>query len=268
MTPKVSVIMSFCDNEKYIRLAVESILKQTFVNFEFTIVNDDSQDASEKIIQSFSDNRIKFIKNPKNLGLTRSLNKALKLAKAEYIARMDADDIAEPDRFAKQVEFLDKNQKVGLVGSWVEFINSQGKTTGIRKFPTSNFEIRKALTSYLPFRHPTLMIRKNVLNDIGFYDENFRFAQDYELVLRISAKYKLANLPEVLLKYRNWPAGSISLVKQKQQEFFALKARFKALKNGWVPTWQLIYLIKPAISFLIPSIIKKPLIKKFVFKIE
>lgn len=266
--PKISVIMSFYNDEKYISQAVVSILQQTFSDFEFIIVNDGSKDSSEKIVKNFGDSRIKIIKNRENLGLTKSLNIALNQARGEYIARMDADDIAQATRLEKQVKFLDENPGIALVGCWVEFIDSEGKSTGIKKFPTSDSEIRKVLLSYLPFRHPTLMIRKKVLDEVGFYDESFLYAQDYELILRISTKFQLANLPKVLLKYRNWPEGSISYSKQKQQEFFALKARFKAIKAGWFPFWQAIRLVKPAISFLIPSFLKKPLVKKFVLQIK
>lgn len=268
MNPKVSVIMSFYNDEKYITEAVESILKQTFSDFEFITVNDGSTDGSAEIIRSFGDKRIKLIVNKKNLGLTKSLNRALTASTGEYIARMDADDIALPHRFEKQVKFLDENAHIPLVGCWVEFIDPDGKSTGIKKFPTEDSEIKKVLISYLPFRHPTLVIRKKVLAELGFYDESFLYAQDYELILRIAAKYPVANIPEVLLRYRNWPEGSISLVKQKQQEFYALKARLKALMNNWVPFWRLIYFVKPLISFLIPSLIKKPLVKKFILKIK
>lgn len=264
--PKVSVIMSFCNDEKYIGEAVKSILEQTFSDFEFIIINDASTDSSEEIVKEFADKRIKLIKNSKNLGLTKSLNIGIREAVGEYIARMDADDVCLPQRFEKQVKFLDGNRRTALVGCWVEFIDPEGKSEGIKKFPTDFQDIKKILISYLPFRHPTLIIRKKALDEVGFYDESFKYAQDYELILRTAKKFPVANLPEVLLKYRNWPPGSISAEYQKQQEFYALKARVKALTNSWYPTWQVIYLIKPAVSFLIPSFIKKPIIKKFIFK--
>ena len=266
MRPKVSVILSFFNDEKYIGEAIKSVLAQTFTDFEFLIINDGSIDGSLEIVKSFVDKRIKIIQNPKNLGFTKSLNIGLTKARGEYVARMDSDDICFPQRFERQVKYLDENLKVVLVGCWVEFIDPDGNSTGIKKFPTKNSEIKKVLISFLPFRHPTLMIRKKVLDEVGFYDESFVFAQDYELILRIAAKFLVANLPEVLLKYRNWPAGSISLEKQKQQDFFALKGRIKALTNGWYPAWQAIYLIKPSVSFLIPTFIKKTLVKKLVFK--
>lgn len=258
--------MSFYNDEKYIGQAIESILKQNFPDFEFLIVNDGSKDKSSRIVKSFNDKRIRLIKNKKNLGLTKSLNIALSIAKGKYIARMDADDISLPNRLKNQTEFLDENKGIALVGCWVEFIDVDGKTTGIKKFPVEYPEIKRVLISYLPFRHPTLMIRKKILNEVGFYDENFHYAQDYELVLRIAAKFPVANLPEVLLKYRNWVTSSISYTTQKQQDFYALRARFKALKAGWYPFWQAIYAVKPVISFLIPSMIKKPFAKKLFYK--
>ncbi len=130
--PKVSVIMSVYNGDKYLREAIESILNQTFTDFEFIIVNDGSTDNSLEIIESYDDERIKTINNKKNIGLTKSLNKALKFAKGKYIARQDADDVSLPNRFEKQVEYLDSHPEVALVGTSVYLIDENGKIIGKR----------------------------------------------------------------------------------------------------------------------------------------
>ena len=143
-TPKITVLMPVYNGEKYLKESIESILKQTFRDFEFLIINDTSTDESEKIIRSFKDSRIKLIKNEKNIGLTKSLNKGLDLAKGEYMARMDADDISLPKRLEIQVAFMDKNPKIGVIGAWAKVIGESNKKY-IKTY--SNFEKIEPSTS-------------------------------------------------------------------------------------------------------------------------
>src|SRR5258707_849690 len=133
MSPRVSVVMSVYNGEKYLGEAVDSILAQTFTDFEFIIIDDGSEDRSPELIEAYVDSRISFLRNEKNVGLTRSLNKGLQVASGEYIARMDCDDVSLPDRFAKQVAFMDANSGVGACGTWALDIDGAGKVIGRRE---------------------------------------------------------------------------------------------------------------------------------------
>jgi len=204
--PKVSVLMSVFNSAEHLRQAIESILNQSYSDFEFIIVDDASSDDSVSIIDGYakSDSRIEVLKNTKNLKLAYSLNKGIKQAKGEYIARMDSDDVAHLDRLQKQVEFMEARADVGVCGAWVsvyELPNVVWKTaiTPLAANCAAFFESC--------FHHPTVMMRKSVLDTYGSYDEKVEFAQDCHLWSRLAFDHgvKLVNLPEVLLKYRTHP---------------------------------------------------------------
>jgi len=215
--PKINVIMSVYNGERYLRRAVESILGQTFADFEFIIVNDGSTDNSLEIIQSYDDERIKIINMKQNIGLTKSLNKALKLARGEYIARQDADDECHPERLEKQIKFLEEHPEVGLVGIVGLCMDEDGEIIG--RFPpiTSDKILRKILRFGNPFIHGSVMFRRNCIERCGFYREYLQNSQDYDLWLRISEHYKIANLPEPLYKWR-WSREGISFGQTEIQE--------------------------------------------------
>ncbi len=199
-TPAISVIMSVFNAEKYIKESVESILNQTFTDFEFLIFDDCSTDSSIQIIKSFNDRRIKIISNPQNIGLTKTLNKGLAAASGKYIARMDADDIALPERFAKQFQFMELNPEVTLLGT---AFKSFGNFTATTIYSTEHNEIRWKQLYECHMLHPSVMIRRDFLTKNNlWYDESFPQAQDYDFWARISQVGKLANLPEVLMHYR------------------------------------------------------------------
>jgi len=213
-SPKVTVLMSVYNGEKYLREAVESILNQTFTDFEFLIVNDGSTDRTAEILQSYDDPRIRIIDNEKNIGLTKSLNKGLRMARGEYVARMDADDISMPERLERQVKFLDKNKDVGLLGSsWYE-INADGKKTSIGEAAASG----KQAVHFMC--HGSVMVRKICLEEVGLYREIFKYAQDYDLWLRIADKFGVANLNEPLYKLRIHNE-TISSHKKLEQDLYA-----------------------------------------------
>lgn len=255
---KVSVIMSVHDDEKYLGESIRSILTQTFKNFEFIIVDDASANDSLEIVKKLAeqDKRIKILTNKKRLGLTKSLNKAIKRAQGKYIARMDGDDVSLPTRLEKQVEFMEKHPQVAVLGSWAALIDEDGNKLKVKKTPTSYQQIYKSVMAANPFIHPTLMFRRSVLAETGFYDEHFLYAQDYELILRILKDYKGTNIGKSLLLYRVGVKESISIKKLKQQEWSAIRARLKALRKLNYPFWQAVYLIKPFFSFLVPAKLK------------
>ena len=152
---KMSVIMPVYNGEKYLKEAIDSILNQTFSDFEFIIVNDCSSDNTEDIIKSYKDNRIVYLKNEENSGVATTLNRGLDIAKGEYIARMDADDISLPKRFEKQVDFMDKNKNCIICGSNTELF---GAISGRTYVPLTDSAIRATVIFSSPFTHPTVMI--------------------------------------------------------------------------------------------------------------
>jgi glycosyltransferase involved in cell wall biosynthesis len=197
-TPAISVVMPVYNGEKYLREAIDSILSQTYTDFEFIILNDGSTDKTEEIILSYTDPRIVYVKNEDNLQIVKTLNKGIGIAKGKYIARMDADDISLPERFEKQFKFMEENPEVGVCGAWIETFGNQSL---FWQYPVNHNEIRISLLFYSCMGHPTVMIR-NDFRDLLFYDQNYNKAEDYELWQRLVRITKFHNLPFFLLKYR------------------------------------------------------------------
>jgi len=204
----ISVVMPVYNAEKYLKTSIESILNQTFSNFEFIIINDGSTDRSLEIIQRYAkkDDRIKVISR-ENKGIVRSLNEGIKAAKGKYIARMDADDIAYSERFEKQVSFLEDNLEYGIVASFVE-IFGDAYDLEYNKFVERNhnkedFEFIDLLCGGFSICHPTVIIKKELFNKYGYYCEKYKYCEDLELWIRFMLNgVKIKNLPIVLLKYR------------------------------------------------------------------
>jgi glycosyltransferase involved in cell wall biosynthesis/tRNA A37 methylthiotransferase MiaB len=226
-SPKISVIMSVYNGAEHLEDAIKSILKQTQPNFEFIIINDASTDSTSEILAKFDDPRIVIITNDENLGLTRSLNIGFKIAKGEYIARMDADDISHPLRFEKQVFFLDGHPDCLVVGTWTVVIGEDGRHLDLWK--TEAEACRLEVSN--PIVHGSAMIRKKILEKLGGYNEQFRYAQDYDLWIRISEYGRLCNLQEKLYYWR-CHKKSISVSKKNDQLRFAAIARASALKRS------------------------------------
>jgi glycosyltransferase involved in cell wall biosynthesis len=222
-SPKVSVVMSAFNAEKYLRESLDSILNQDFWDFEFLIVNDASTDKTKEIIESCKDQRIVIINNAKNSGLTRSLNVALNSAKGEYVARQDADDISLPNRLSAQVDFLEKHPEVGFVGSYASMIDRHGKEFGQWRMPAVDKDIRLAISDRGCFCHGAVMFRNQLVKNIGGYREQFKYAQDLDLWLRLSERCQMANIDEILYKMRR-SANSITRKKLEKQLDFHLLA--------------------------------------------
>jgi glycosyltransferase involved in cell wall biosynthesis len=201
-SPKVSVLMAVKDGEKYLREAVESILAQTFSDFEFIIIDDGSTDETAQILYGFSDSRLVLLRNEKSLGLTKSLNLGLKLAAGEYIARMDADDLSLPGRLDTQVKYLDAHPKVDVLGTAVTLIDEQGNLVQNTYFPKGHDLITWHLCFSNPIVHPSVMMRRPTILLHHGYDECFSRSQDYDLWWRISFDGKLENLEDIHLLLR------------------------------------------------------------------
>lgn len=222
--PKVSVILPVYNNEKYLRQAIESVLNQTFKDFEFLIFDDCSTDKSLSIIKSYKDKRIKVFTSEKNRYSIVHMNKGISIAKGNYIARMDADDISLPNRFEKQVNFLDKNKSIVLVGCFAYEINPEGKITDKIFKPVGPQNIRKTCFYYGPHIQPSIMFRKDIIQKVGLYREQYPLIEDIDLYFRlIFSGYKTDNIPEYLLKYRVHPDSTNKYYKEKNRIGFELK---------------------------------------------
>jgi len=230
--PMVTILMPVYNGQKYLKEVMKSIVNQTFRNFEFLIINDGSIDKTEKILEQYKekDVRIKVLNRKQNIGLTKSLNEGLKIARGEYIARIDVDDISEPGRFEKQVKYLDKHPEVSFIGTWSYIIDENGKIVGKERVPIEDREIRKKLIESNQFFSSSVMFRKECAKKVGFYREEFIRSQDYDIALRISEKYKVANIPEFLCRRRIHPF-SITVQKRNEQCKFAELAKTLAIER-------------------------------------
>jgi glycosyltransferase involved in cell wall biosynthesis len=202
--PALSVIMSVYNGARFLDEAVESILGQDFGDFEFLIVNDGSTDSSGAILEKWaaSDHRIKLI-NRENRGLVASLNEMLALAEAPLLARMDGDDIAMPNRFSLQVDYLNAHPEIGILGTNANDMSEDGKTvTTDVGYPLTPAPIETMLQQRPALCHPSVMMRTDIIRKLGGYREAFRHAEDYDLWLRASRTTLFANLPQRLLNYR------------------------------------------------------------------
>lgn len=201
--PTVSVVLSVYNGRPYLEEAVKSILDQTLSDFEFIIVNDGSTDGTREVLDRFADRdeRIRCV-HQENRGLIASLNRGLDMARGEYIARMDADDIAHPERLQAQVRFLEANPDVGVLGTQVERIDETGNPDGKWEFPTDPDQVAWRLLFGTCLCHPSVMMRASLVQDLGGYVTWATHGEDYELWTRALLKSQLANLPETLLKYR------------------------------------------------------------------
>ncbi len=200
--PFVSVLLPVYNGEKYLKDCIDSVLNQTYSDFEFVILDDGSFDSTESIISNYTDSRIRYIKNQHNLKLIATLNKAIELCEGKYIARIDADDLMHPNRLQKQVYFLETNVEYVLVGSAVRLIKEGVEEESIRYY-TEHDDIVFSMLFYCSFIHPSLLIRKSIINENKLYfDSDFIHAEDYELWTRIVTFGKVANLPEKLTSYR------------------------------------------------------------------
>lgn len=235
----VSVLMPVYNAEKYLDTAIESILNQSFKDFEFIIIDDGSSDSSWELIKSWSkkDNRIIPFRNKTNLRTTKTLNKGLKKAGGKYIVRMDADDWSYPNRIEWQYLFMEKNTDIGVSGGTIEICDEKLKIINKRGYPKTDAQVREKIFRYSPFAHPSTIWRTSLLKKVGGYNENLPLSQDYELYFRIGKYSKFGNLSKTLLKLRTHNDSS-SIVKGKFQEQYTIYSRIKAfLELGYNMTF-------------------------------
>jgi len=220
--PEVTVLMAVYNGMPYLPLAIESILVQTFSDFEFLIVNDCSTDNTRDVILSYDDPRIQLLDNEENIKQTRSLNRGLEHARTELVARMDADDISHPRRLEMQVAYLRDHPEVVAVGTNLRWIDQTGKVTGLWIRPEHDLALRWMQLFVCPIAGGAVMFRKSVVWDkLGGFDPSIRFAQDWDLWSRVLPEYKLANVPDLLIDVRQHPGqdttAQSSLIREEER---------------------------------------------------
>jgi glycosyltransferase involved in cell wall biosynthesis len=228
--PKVSVLMPvYKTQEEYLRAAIESILSQTFTDFEFLILDDCPEESREQIIASYNDERIKYSQNSCNLGISASRNKLIDMAQGEYLAVFDHDDISLPERLAKEVAYLDANPQCGVVSC--AFKKLVENTININ--PENNEQITRKMFVSCALLHPAAMIRKATLDSLNLrYEEKFSPAEDYALWCRMIDKTEFHNLQEVLFYYRDHAQNTTHNQLQKMQEKTFLIQAFARVNNA------------------------------------
>lgn len=228
----VSVLLPYRKKDVFFALALASLEKQTYSRIEILTLEDTKEE-----------------------GITVLLNRLAHRARGEFLARMDADDISEPDRIEKQVGFLTTHSDVMLVGTWATLIDESGRKIGIQRMPVSWGEIKKQAFSRNPLIHPSWMMRREWYEKIGGYNSSYCFSQDWELILRRVWYDRIENIPEALIRLRIHRTSS-SFSSNKEQLYFGLKARFGALARKEVPIWKGVHLFPKIFSFFIPTSIK------------
>jgi glycosyltransferase involved in cell wall biosynthesis len=221
--------MSVFNHEKYLQKSIDSILSQSYKNFEFIIINDGSNKNAKKILElnKLQDKRIKVIINKKRIGLTKSLNIAIKISKGEYIARQDSDDISYFKRFEEQLNFFKKNKKVIMCGTnGILIDNNDFFLKNIKNLENNYEKIKKKLIYENQFIHSSVMVKRNYLLEVKGYDEKFKYAQDYDLWCRLSIKGFLTNINKILVKIRQHNE-SITKKNKKEQNYYSILASIR-----------------------------------------
>lgn len=241
--PDVSVVMPVYNSARYLPLAIESILNQTYRNFELIIVDDGSTDSSYRLIskKAEKDKRIIILRNKTNIGICQSLNKGLKQARGKYIARMDGDDWSYPDRLETQLTFMKSHADVVLCGSAIEVCDENLKVKNQRRYPLKDNKIREKILRLNPFAHPAVMYLKEAVIKAGGYNEKLILVEDYDLYFRLGNIGKFANLSDTLLKLR-LRKDSISNTNVTRQIALHLYVRLKGVTEYGYP-WHFIDVI-------------------------
>jgi len=223
ISPRVTVLIPVYNREKYVAAAIESILAQSFIDFELLLIDDGSTDGSVGIMRSYTaDPRVRLVRNEHNLGIPKTRNQGIELARGEYIAMLDSDDWAYPCRLEKQVTFLDRHRDFAVVGAWATEMDEKGQplSRDKRRF-VSPGELQSRLLFRCSLCNSSIMARKAILQDYG-YREQYAVCEDFDLFVRVAKNYKLGTLPETLVRRRTH-AGNIGrekaqLMKAKNQE--------------------------------------------------
>jgi len=248
--PAVSVLMGVWNAAPQVRDAVESVFAQTAGDLELIVIDDGSTDATAGILASFRDPRLRVERRARG-GLTPALNAALRLARAPLVARLDADDVAMPERFERQLAFLAEHPEVGVLGTAAREVDASGREVAIVRPPTSDVEIRRALIRSNAFVHSSVTMRRAALEEVGGYDEAFAVAQDYDLWMRMSRVTRMANLSEALVIRRLLP-GRVSEARDTERLRTEASVRWRAVRSGTYPAWCAHFVIRPLLAQALP----------------
>lgn len=254
--PLISVVMPVHNAEKYLKPAITSILTQTCRDFELIIIDDASTDRSKEIIKTITDKRVRLIRNEFQCGVAASLNTGLKLARGRFIARMDADDISYPQRFEKQVKFLLEFPNIGIVGTWVNVIGRDGEIIYSKKMPTMQSQIKNNVFYKDVLIHPSVMLRKLLIDKHGSYEEAYNGAEDYDLWLRLALHTEIGNISQVLFQYRAH-GSSISMSRRQFVTKARIKVQIHAIMHYHYPVRMFLYVLRSLASLYMPLALLK-----------
>ena len=243
--------MSVHNGATWIARAVESVLGQTLRDLELIVVDDGSTDATPGLLAAVRDPRLR-VERQGRAGLTLSLNRALALGGGHLIARLDADDLALPERLARQYAFLGAHPEVGLLGTGAREVDANGCELRIISPLQDDRVIRQALIRRNQFVHSSIMMRRALVEQVGGYDVSFPVAQDYDLWLRLSGVTRMANLPEPLVVRRLVP-GRVTLERDTERLRAEARARWRAMRRRTYPLWCVAFALRPALVAALPS---------------
>jgi glycosyltransferase involved in cell wall biosynthesis len=250
-SPRVSVNISVYNGERYVAQAVDSILNQTFTDFELVIIDDGSTDGTAEILASYDDPRVHTYSQD-NRGISRSRNRALSLSKGDYVAVMDADDVSLPKRLELQVGWLDAHQDVGVLGTAARMVDDLRHREWYHRPPLDDEQLRHRLIRGNPFIHSSVTLRRKVLEAVGGYNEAYPYIVDYELFVRLAEVTRLANLPEVLVTH-HYRLGSVSTTRRNElpRLWLRMRTRYEAFRRFDYPFYEALYILQPILFTLI-----------------
>lgn len=256
--PEVSIIMPVYNGEEYLELSVNSVINQTFRDFEFIVINDASFDDTGRILDKYQriESRIRVITNPQRLGVVKSLNIGLKHAVGNLIARIDADDRWYSNKLGLQIKTFEQDSDLMLLGTQKRLIDEHGNEIVQRKrFHYYNYlEVKKNIHKANIFTHSSVVFRKKILDEVGFYDERYKNSEDYELWLRICATRKAMILPQTLVDYRIH-SHSVSSKRLREQLYYSIKARIVYIPKYGFSGFLSWFFFREVLFFILPSFV-------------
>jgi glycosyltransferase involved in cell wall biosynthesis len=247
--------MAVHNGARWVAAAIGSVLGQTDGDLELVVIDDGSTDATPDLLARARDPRLRLHRQPR-AGLTRALNRALGLARADLVARLDADDLALPERLTRQRAFLAAHPDVGLLGTAAREIDEAGAPVREVRPPEDDAAIRRALIRANPFVHSSVMARRGLLARAGGYDERLAVAQDYDLWMRLARLTRLANLDEVLVVRRLGP-GRVSVEREEDRLRTEARVRWRAVTSGAYPPWCALFALRPALALALPRPLRR-----------
>lgn len=248
--PVVSVVMSVRNGDAYLAQALSSILGQSYESWEAVVTDNGSTDSTPDILRRFAsrDKRVKIISQD-DLGLPAALNIGIRASRGRYVARLDADDSMNADRLALQVRHLDEHPEVGMVGSAAEIADEAGDAHCRYVMPTEDSELRRALIRFNPFFHSSVMFRRQVVEQVGGYDETCKAYEDYDLWIRVAHVCQVANLPHVLVSHRRHDSTMSNELKRSQLRGH-LRTQWMAIRRGWYSPLSSVHMARPLLFLL------------------